>query len=318
VAIEVNKGLDIWMQRIFARVFRDLPHLMGLIPLSRQASEDQVQGGLDATLDFVVDKTLPAFRALVNYRGRLKSALMTSLAHIDTLVEQVPAAFVCSRSTYFTDPRVRAFFINPTHLGEVFSASEPLRALFDTHQDLQESWGLLCMRHERQLRFGTDLVNGQVVKDVRQEVVNFTDHEFLAPGPGPGDARRGLKCCILKGLIEHIHTEAQPEQKRGRNQGRRPIQDEGSMTLNQRFDLVLTQLSRPEDFVSLRQNQIWLDHMGVVREPTGCTQSLLSLELSEIEIASKGGRIGALVGFSRDELQPVKNLRQSAERFLAI
>lgn len=308
------------MQRLFARVFRDLPQFVGLEARSFRERQAQahIEAGLDETLEFVVDKTLPAFRALGNYRQRLKPALLTSLSHIDALVEQVPKAFVCSRSTYLSDPRVSAFFVNPTHLGEVFSASESMRTLFDTRPDIQESWGLLCMRHERQQRFGSDLVNGQVVKDVCQEVVNFTDHEFLAPGAGPDDARRGLKCCILKGLVEHIQREITSDAARNLGLGQRPIKDERPMTLNQRFDRALDKLSRPEVFVNLRQSRIWLDRMGVVREPGPSQGSLLSLELSEIEIASKGSRIGALVGFPRDELQPVKNLRQSAERFLAI
>lgn len=266
---------------------------------------------LSESLEFVVDETLPAFRALGNYRQRLRPALIKSLSHIDTLVEQVPEAFVCSHSTYLADPRVSTFFVNPRHLGEVFSASEQMRSLFLERPDIQESWGLLCMRHERRQRFGVDLVNDQVVKDVPQEVVNFTDHEFLAPGPKPDDARRGLKCCMLKGLLAHIRPQINPDMKEGYGT-RRP------MELNQRFEILLERLAKPEDFVSLRHNPICLDRMGVVREPGCSIAGTLQLELSEIEIATKGVRIGALVGFPRDELLPRKNLRQNAERFLAI
>lgn len=300
------------VQTLFDRVFRQLPTWIEAFGLERPKEVGtQVDANLSETLEFVVDETLPAFRALGNYRQRLGPALMTSLIHLDALVDAVPEAFVCSRSTYLADPRVSAFFVNPTHLGEVFSASDQVRALFHERPDIQESWGLLCMRHERQQRFGVDLVNDRLLKDVQQEVVNFTDHEFLAPGIGPTDARQGLKCCMLKGLLTHAKAQLAPATASG-------IKTAVPMTLNRRFDRLLEILTSPEDFVRLKQNRIWLDRMGVVRTPESQIPGVLELELSEIEIATKGRRIGALVGFPREELLPKKDFRHNAERFLAI
>lgn len=296
------------MQALFDRVFRHLKPLVGAL---KPEVRPEMAPLFSETLEFVVDGTLPAFRALGNYRQRLRPALLKSLTHIDSLVEQVPEAFICSQATYLADARVSAFFVSPRHLGEVFSASDQVRDLFHERPDIRESWGLLCMRHERRQRFGVELMNDHLVKDVSREVVNFTDHEFLAPGPGPEDARRGLKCCMLKGLLEHIRVQINPAARDG-------FRASSPMDLNQRFDLVLDKLDRPEDFVRLKQNPLCLDRMGVVREPGGQDVGLLQLELSEIEIATKGIRIGALVGFPRDELLPRKNLRQNAERFLAM
>jgi hypothetical protein len=116
---------------------------------------------------------------------------------------------------------------------------------------------------------------------------------------------------MLKGLLEHVRTQIEPV---ANGVARVAV----SMDLNQRFELLLDRLACPQDFVRLRQHPLYLDRMGVVRTPRSQAPGVLALELSEIEIATKGSRIGALVGFPRGELLPRKDLRQNAERFLAM
>ena len=56
----------------------------------------------------------------------------------DELVERMPGSFLCSRSTFSADPRVKAFFVNPRHLQEVFSQNRDVRELFDTNPMAEE------------------------------------------------------------------------------------------------------------------------------------------------------------------------------------
>lgn len=298
---------------------------------------------LDAAIEHVVDEVYAGLRGISGYRQRLREPVSRSLAHIDRMVDSVPPPFLCSRGNFLADRRVNAFFVSPRHMSEVFSDSEAVRRVFDDHPDIEQCWGLLCMRREERDRFGMALVGDAVVREVSQRVVNFDDHQLVSPGATEQDARRALKCCIFNSLLKHVRQAARQEKadaprlvtegwgQRG-NQGpgnpgtdlRLNLADLGYRatgrpgrlaSIEDQFEQVLEVLAQPEAFLRIGQRQLYLDRMGAHQEPD---DGLPVLELTEISIAGHGTRVGALVGFLREELLPRRSLAQNADAFLAM
>jgi hypothetical protein len=298
---------------------------------------------LDSAIEHVVDEVYASLRAIPGYRQRLREPVSRSLAHIDRMVNSVPPAFVCGRGNFLADRRVNAFFVNPWHISEVFSGSEAVRQVFGDYPAVEHCWGLLCMRREERDRFGMALVGDVVVRDVSQRVVNFSDHQVVSPGANERDARRALKCCIFNSFLQHVRQSVQQGKVDALHQAtagwglqgtHAQRNDPADLRLNladldhraagrsrplasieDHFERVQQVLSQPEGFLRISQQQLHLDRMGARQEGA---DALPVLELTEISIASQGTRVGALVGFPREELLPRRSLAQNADAFLGM
>ena len=173
-----------------------------------QSGADQLDSGfLAQAVERVVDETYPRLRAVPGYRRRLEGPVTDAFVYIDELVERMPESFLCSRSAFSTDPRVKAFFVNPRHMHEVFSQSKDVRDLFDANPQAEECCTLVCMRMEERQKFGVALTGDSVHREVMQTSVSFSDHQVYTPGESDTDARRALKCCIFTGILNYAREK---------------------------------------------------------------------------------------------------------------
>jgi hypothetical protein len=316
---------DSSMQEFLHKLIGDL---LGSDPGAGARCRDEC-GLIDPAVDHVVDRVSNRLRGISDYRDRLRGPVANVLGHIDRMVESVPSGFFCSRDNYVHDRRVNAFFVSPQHLSEVFSASREVRALFEANPGLSECWGLLCMQRKEMRRLGMDLVGDQVMKDVPQQVVHFTDHQILSPGPSEADARHALKCCIFNNLIDYARSlvdqvRQEQDQRRLRSRSsRKPAKRADTMTfrvptLEDHLQLLVETLSSPQELMSAREVRMNIDRMGVIREKPVSAGYREELALTEIKVVEKGTRVGALVGFRRDDLLPTQNPSRNADIFLAM
>lgn len=306
--------------------------------------------GIDQIAEFVIDQVSNRLYAIPGGIRRLREPIANTMGYIDGLVEQVPGILRCQRSTFISDPRVNAFFVDQNHLQEVFSQSQEVRTLFENHPDLEECYGLLCMRGEERRQLGMALTDGLIRRDVMQTSLSFTDHQIFSPGSNEAEARCALKCCIFKSLIAHIQQQAirteteayELESRYGalRARSRRfeldPSNDDDHselwcqmrkieqqlqdqmprlISLEDRLRHVIDALSHPEQIVRAQTRSVHIDRMGIKHEqPNKTSHELL---LSEILMGCQRPRVACLVCFRRDELLPRKDFLAEAGVFLA-
>ena len=315
-----------------------------------QTGSNQLDSGfLAQAVERVVDETYPRLRAVPGYRRRLEGAVNDAFFYIDGLVERMPESFLCSRSAFSTDPRVKAFFVNPRHMHEVFSQSKDVRDLFDANPQAEECCTLVCMRMEERQRFGVALSGDSVQREVMQTSVSFTDHQVYTPGESDTDARRALKCCIFNGILNYAREKlaeasASDIERRKRlsilrSQLRKA--DHQAMLEKQQTDLqmqirdledaikqaalrpstledhlvhIADILHNASQFVSANFQHLHLSHMGfkVAQESS---VPAYELDIAEIRIATREPRVAALVRFPRNELLPKKDFLLQADSF---
>jgi len=321
-------------------------------PLTGNKAPDLGSGcikSIDQIAELVIDQMSSRLRAIPGTVRRLRGPIAHTLQYIDGLVEVVPGVVRCERSTFAADPRVNAFFVDHSHLQDVFSQSKEVRALFDEHPDLEECFGLLCMHGEERTQFGMELMDDVVRKDVMQTTLNFTDHQIFSPGGSEADARCALKCCIFKSLIDYaqkrslqIETEAYELENRHRalrarlkrldlhpsGDGDRgdllrklqaveeQLQGQGPrlVSLEDRLRYLIEVLSHPEQVLRGQQRSIFLDRMGVKHDHLD--NDTCELPLSEIQLGSQPARVASLVCFRREELLPQRDFLKEASAFL--
>jgi hypothetical protein len=309
---------------------------------TQQGVDDEL---LDRAVEHVVDETYNRLRLLPGYAGRLRGLVQESFRYIDGLVEALPDAIQCCRSTYVEDPRVNAFFASPQQMCEVFSRSEDVRSLFEGAPDAVECWALLCMRKEERRSFGMALVGDDVRKDVMQVGVSFGDHQVVSPGITEGDARRALKCCIFNHLLSYIRRRAKTaKETRGELENRRRVLQgrlqraapEGALALQSQIadverdlaleDLQLNSLEDHMEFIAgvLGNPQLYVSGAGMslrlsrlgIKMDVDSGEAGYTVPLSEIRVSCHEPRIATLVRFPRSELLPQQDYLERADRFL--
>ena len=302
--------------------------------------------------EYVVDQTSPQLRAIPGYRRRLKAPVTDAFSYIDDLVERIPESFLCSRSTFSLDPRVKTFFVNPHHLQEVFSQNKDIREIFEENPLADECCALMCMRMEERQRFGVALIGDRTHREVLQTTVSFRDHQLYSPGVGEADARRALKCCIFNGILTHIreklidartsHIEhrkqlsmlriqlrkAEEQDAIGEKRGvlRRQIEELESTlinaarrppTLQDHLAFVSDVLLYADQFISASFQHLHLTHMGIKVDQES-NEPAYELDITEIRIGNKEPRVAALVRFPRCELLPKTELVLRTESLFAV
>lgn len=305
----------------------------------KQARSFQPDSGvLDQAVEHVVDKTSRRLRAIRGYRRRLEGPVTETFLYIDNLVERMPGSFLCSRSTFNADPRVKAFFVSPRHLQEVFSLNRDVRELFDENPLASECCALVCMRMEERQKFGVAVVGDRAHREVMQTMVSFKQHQVYSPGTCEAEARQALKCCILDSVLASIrqrlieakvsHIENRKRLSMLRDRLRKAtrhgadiekkadlqkqiealentMMDTGRRppTIEDHLVFVADVLRNPGQYISAGFQHLHLTHMGIKvnqesREPA------YELDIAEIRIATKEPRVAALVRFPRGELLP--------------
>jgi hypothetical protein len=305
---------------------------------------------LQAT-EYVVDHTSPKLRAIPSYRRCLKGPVTEAFSYIDELVERIPESFLCSRSTFGSDPRVKTFFVNPHHLQEVFSQNKDVREIFDENPQADECCALICMHMEERQKFGIALIGDRTHREVLQTTISFRHHELYSPGVSETDARRALKCCIFNAILTHIrdklietrnkHIEYRKqlsmlriqlrntEEKDGieeeRGVLRRQIEELESTlinaaqrppTLQDQLAFVSDVLLNADQFISASFKHLHLTHMGIKVDQES-NESTCEFDLMEIRIANKEPRVAALVRFPRFELLPKTEFLLQTESLFA-
>ncbi|MGD8618381.1 MAG: hypothetical protein PVH54_04255 [Gammaproteobacteria bacterium] len=302
--------------------------------------------------EYVVDQTSPQLRAIPGYRRRLKGPVTDAFSYIDDLVERIPEAFLCSRSTFSLDPRVKAFFVNPYHLQELFSQNKDIREIFEENPLADECCALMCMRMEEHQRFGVALIGDRTHREVLQTAVSFRNHQLYSPGVSEADARHALKCCIFNGILTHIREKlieartshiahrkqlsmlriqlrkAEEQDAIGEKRGalRRQIEELESTlinaaqrppTLQDHLAFVSDVLLYADQFISASSQHLHLTHMGIKVDQES-NEPAYVLDITEIRIGNKEPRVAALVRFPRCELLPKTELVLRTESLFAV
>lgn len=334
-----------FLQDMFARFQGEFSHWHAETNRGRATARPLAQA-----VEYVVNETYPGMRAIPGYAGHLRGPVAAALQHVDELVDHIPGVFTCCADTFHDDPRVNAFFVNPGHIGEVFSHSRDVRELFEGHPGVTDCYALLCMQRRVRRKCAAALVGDEVRKDVMQTAVSFSDHQVVSPGTSESDARHALKCCMFNGLLGHIRkraaeartelTELENRERVLRNRLRlmqqghhgpgstdvletelRSVtsalsnQDPRLMTLGDHLAFVGDVLSHPSRFIDARFESLHLSRTGFLQE-AGSRESGYALTISEIQITSHPLRVAALVRFPRRELLPEQDFLSRADLFL--
>ena len=175
--------------------------LLELLGINANPSADE----FDEAIELLVEGTEPRLRLVPGYRRKLHSAMQKALIYIDETVDRIPGPLELDRKTFVTTPEAKAIFATPDELDTILHNScDVIPFIRQPDADVaQKTWALLCVEKEEKNVLGMELAGNNIRREVTQRVVNFHDHQILAPATNVEAVRSGIKKCIFDGLITY-------------------------------------------------------------------------------------------------------------------
>ncbi len=186
----------------------DYPHLFRFLH-SLFAPGPQSVGRIDsapirAAVERVVDGVDPRYRAVPHYRRILSGPVERAVDYLTVNVSSLPPAIAFDRCRFTTDPSLRAWFLGPDHLLETLSFSPAVQRYLQQTPGSPPAELYAALRMDRTERtvLGMALVGDQVLRDIPQTSVSFSNHQVAFPAESELETRRQVQARAFDYLIE--------------------------------------------------------------------------------------------------------------------
>jgi hypothetical protein len=264
-------------------------------------------------VESIVEGTDVRMRGVCNYRDQLREGACRLLQHIEQLVDSLPHPFVVDDESLFADPMVRALLSDTQTLRRLFFTNRQLQEYFSSSGpgDRDEVFALLFLRCREKTILGTEIHGQILMREVRQTACNFYGHRLVAPAPTETAARVGIIIHLFESVVRYVKN-LMLDRKRSLCNRRQvdslllPQHNPGNPEVYIR--ILVEQLGAPERLITLQDNHIRLNNMGV-KLPLHADAPSNLLHLNEIQIGDRQPQVVSLIRYPKDGL---------SERFVSV
>ena len=303
-------------------------HLTQLIDqYQTQQREKQQQKVIESeNIELVVEGTSGKMRMVASYQKQLRGSVRILLNYVENLVKQLPPPIHVSMKHINTDPQLNAFFVNQADISDTFGRCDELRKLFAAphNNQLTQAYAILFLVKKEKTVLGMELREDIIVRDVKQTVIRFTNHNIEEPCASEEELKTVLKSLLFNSFVSYVKYYllrlSHAESERADDADNHPIDESRESSLNLKnpeiyFRELCKILENPQDLLRLEQNTICVTRMGI-KTLSGVNNRVNEVCLHEIMMGKTAKEIICLVSFPRDEMPPKKDLLKEASAIL--
>lgn len=258
-----------------------LLHRTAAAPLLEEAE-------LAQALELAATRVDPQLTQARGWPRSYRAPLLRALAQARTVAAGIPGPVELGVAEYVRSPLIHALFPSYTTVTASLDASPALREYPGVAHT--EVYALLSARRMTRDTLGIECDDGRLRRDVRQQLVWFTDHRYSCPAANEAATRHRVQWMLFERLLERVtiglkvmreeHQRLLQEKDRllarlhqapGQQDGlqqeltallRQLAESMQALELNQRAEVFDTVLSHPEDCLYLERYRLHLDAMG--------------------------------------------------------
>lgn len=284
---------------------------------ARHLTKEKQKAALTQAIETVVDSTDVRLRGLGNYKNKLRHGVRALLHHVEELVASLPGSVAVNQKSFGKNPLLNALFVNKEEMKKIFSRSRELQHYFSSGQSkkVDEAFALLFVRKEEKTVLGKHLNGDILFSDVKQTIVNFTEHLVVSPGASEEATRNSLKKMLFARIVEYveIHMTRLRYRQAEDSQTAKPSVNLKNPAIY--LETLSGILNEPEELVKLQQQFLRLNKMGVkLTEESVAAEN--RLHLYELIIGKQPPQVVCLVSYPRNEMIPADKLLQEISRGL--
>ncbi len=304
--------MDVERRRKETSALRSLFHeqLLHLIRLLG-VDADEIPEGQDEdipvaeAIDEIVTGTDVRVRAISHYQERLRRGTRKLLAHIDEIVDRLNSPIKLSRKDFIYNPQASSLLGSMGEVRRICDESEEIQRYLKSVQAAEHDvfYALLFMHYHEKEIFGDELRGEFIHRDVRQISVYFSGHRLMAPASTVDEVKIALEHVLLENVVGYLKMLLSGERRNEVQASNHHNLCSSMDTLNnpERYlDELVTILELPLNLVSLEENTVCVNKMGIKVSRTGA--SCNEIHLQEVEIGGNHNNILALVEIARSDI----------------
>lgn len=280
-----------------------LKHLLGL---ERQKEIP----GLAAAVERAVNRVEPRLKQTGGYPKIFHKSIANALEYSRSLVAAIPGPIEINRAAYVQNHFVRALFPAVDLIQEGLSSSEAMRDFHRQNPAAHDVYALMGMRRWEKSTLGMELLGQVLRRDVLQSAVYFTSHTLENPSTTLEEMLEKTFWSFFDRLIDLVAKRIAANKQvksdllrekdwlaarlhEANDQTRPALAEEMAKLLSHTQEVVASLelrnylqdfeavLLNPEQHLRLEQTSMYLDDMGVRREP-GADNTGAPLEFNDL------------------------------------
>ncbi len=195
------------------RTFFDdqLDHLHNLVNSlgSHFYNEAQQTEEAKQIVESFVDASNSKMRAVQGYAHKLREHVRGLHNHVLQIADQIPPPVDLNLGAFATDPLVNALFVNNSDIEKLFNTDPDVNAFWRAHSQYQAPvlYALLTASKSEKGTLGIAMQGDMLIREVPQQVVNFSSHKVHVPCASSAELSVALKEYLFARVVALIKQE---------------------------------------------------------------------------------------------------------------
>lgn len=207
-------------------------HIFDVAP---QSNEDR------QIVESFVDASNSKMRAVQDYSDKLREPVRALYRHVLQVAGQIPPPVDLNPDAFETDPLVNALFVNGKDIDKLFTTDPDVNTYLRSHNKYQVPalYVLLTAVKSEKRTLGIGMQGDMLIREVPQQVVNFSSHKIHAPCADSTELSSALKEYLFGRVVELVKLDMTA----------RMVAEQSTKTADDSYEARVKSLSNPDVYL---------------------------------------------------------------------
>jgi hypothetical protein len=253
------------------RTFFDdqIDHLHGLVSSLKEHIHDEMQQAAEdkQIIENFVEASNSKMRAVQDYADKLRIYVRMLHKHVLQVADGIPAAVHLNSDAFGTDTLVNALFASSKDIDKLFATDPNVKDFLSNHSKDEAPilYALLTAHKVEKPTLGIGMQGDVLVRDVPQQMVNFSAHKIHTPCTSSTELNTVLKEYLFNRVVSLIRQEMNTH-----------INKQSFSSSDNSYEAKVNSLANPDVY------------LNTLIEFIGNPENLLSIEKSHFKISKLG------------------------------
>lgn len=253
------------------RTFCDeqLQHLFSLVdnfshhhpPQEQRVDTDQ------QLIDDFVDAANAKMRAVQGFSEKLRQYVCALYQHVLQIAIAIPPVIDLNPNAFNSDPLINSLFVNADELNKLVRISPEVTTYLRSHDKDQfpTLFALLTAYKSQKSVLGIGLLGDMLVRDVHQQVVNFSSHELHMPCADHAELETTLKKYLFDRVVNLLKQKMALQMANQSMEANQSYEARVNSLANPSVYLntLIEYLQKPEQLLSIHKSHFRLNKLGI-------------------------------------------------------
>lgn len=291
------------------RAFFDdqLQHLRHLVSnLGSHIHDDELHTKEDRQIvESFVDAANNKMRAVSCYSDKLRVHVEALHRHVFQIADQIPPIVDLNLDAFGTDPLVNALFVNSKDIEKLFTTDHDVNIYLRSHSktEVPVLYALLTADKSEKRTLGMGVQGEMLIRELPQEVVNFSSHKIHTPCASSTELGTALKEYLFSRVVEDIKREMMSHMaidnpfKPGGESYEARVKSLANPDVY--LDTLLGHLEAPAKLLSIDKSHFKLSKLGIKLEDGDDSQRANEFDIHELTWSNNTRKVVLQVAYAR-------------------